>query len=94
MSTVPSTTGRSLWLTAVSAAWPMPCSPNSFSVTTVSDCGMSRNAWLPLPMLVVVARSASLPSGASAFSRTTTGARLFSWFWRIGCAQVPAWATL
>jgi hypothetical protein len=27
----------------------------SFSVTTVIDCGMSRRACLPLPMVVVVA---------------------------------------
>jgi hypothetical protein len=33
----------------------------SFSVTTVIDCGMSRSSWLPLPIVVVVVRSVSLP---------------------------------
>ena len=44
----------------------------SFSVTTVTDCGMSRSCCLPLPMVVSVARTASLPSGASARSFTVT----------------------
>ena len=45
----------------------------SFSVTTVTDWGMSRSSCLPLPMLVVVVRRLSLPSGASAFSSMVTG---------------------
>ncbi len=48
----------------------------SFSVTTVTDWGMSRNCWRPLPMPVSVARNASLPSGASARSRTVTVGRV------------------
>ena len=57
----------------------------SFSVTTVMDCGMLRNSWLPLPMVVVVARTESLPSGVSAFSLTVT------WFSVLSAALgVPA----
>lgn len=37
-----------------------------FSVTTVTDCEMSRNCWRPMPMPAYAPRSASLPSGASA----------------------------
>ncbi|EWS64816.1 hypothetical protein Y695_01935 [Hydrogenophaga sp. T4] len=48
------------------------------SVTTVTDCGMSRSCCRPLPMRVSVARSASLPSGVSACSRTTTVGKVFS----------------
>jgi hypothetical protein len=63
----------------------------SFSVTTVMDCGMSRSSWLPLPMVVVVARTESLPCGRFGGSRTVTGARL-----RLsrGYAGAAVWAQL
>ena len=48
----------------------------SFSVTTVTDWGISRSSWLPLPMVERVARTESLPSAAAAFSLITTGARV------------------
>jgi hypothetical protein len=49
-------------------------SSSSFSVTTVTDWGMSRSCCLPLPMRVVVVRRLSLPWGsASAAAFTTTG---------------------
>ena len=60
----------------------------NFSVTTVMDWGMSRSCCVPLPMLVWVARNASLPSGASAFSSTTTvGSVLFAGGGDVVCDQ-------
>ena len=38
----------------------------TFSVTTVTDWGMSRSSWLPLPMVELVARNDSRHWGASA----------------------------
>ena len=60
----------------------------SFSVITVMDCGMSRSCWLPLPIVVVVARSESLPC-ASAFPFTVTGASVMP-----GVPAGTVWAQL
>lgn len=49
----------------------------SFSVTTVIDWGMSRSACLPLPMLVEVARTESLPCASSRLSVTVTCFRVW-----------------
>src|SRR6218665_2845580 len=60
------------------------------SVTTVTDCGISRNCCPPLPMRVSLARRLSLPSGASLRSLTTTGARVLSGV--AVCAMAPTQA--
>ena len=59
----------------------------NFSVTTVTDWGMSRSACLPLPMLVVVVRRLSLPSGASAFSTIVVGLKDLTSAWLTGWAM-------
>jgi hypothetical protein len=48
----------------------------SFSVTTVTDCGMSRSSCLPLPICVSVACRPSLPSDSLAALALTVGSAL------------------
>ena len=61
----------------------------TFSVTTVTDWGMSRSSWLPLPMEECVARTESLPWGASAASLMVTVPSVFSCGAAWVCAQLP-----
>ena len=63
------------------------------SVITVTDCGMSRRACVPLPMPVSVARSVALEWVPSAFSLTITLPRVLSGVAGDVCAQPLTEAT-
>ena len=62
----------------------------SFSVITVTDCGMSRRSWVPRATPVRVTRRLSRPSSGSAFSRTVTVDRVLPSTAGASCANAPS----
>jgi len=62
----------------------------TFSVTTVTDCGMSRSSCLPLPMRVSVACTLSLPCGSSTTVARMVGSTLASAAGAAGAAAEAA----